>query len=519
MQARAAVGMTARVLSGFLITAFAGCSEGSVTNPDPSAADTTRIGIDNATSFQAVAGFGGTTLTLVFPNGDHLGSYRNAAIRQAFGEVGISLGSLQVGVIETPANSSDRYADRANDNSDAMVANLAGFNYADLDILRDKIVRPAAAYGYDDLTLGPLLDYRGPLSWLKGIRDTDYHRYLGEAAENVLAVVRYWRNTNGVTPSLIQLFNEPASGNTELGSTSVQEVVDLVKQVGSRLQAEGFGQVKFLVPNEESIPRSLQVARAILEDAVARPFVGAIGYHPYPEGSVYSSPRRILQTSGAGQPDQATREQLEQLKALGQQFGVPIWMAEVSEGPGKNDFGFEAIENVLARAIHIHDNFVYAGAAAFFGMNTIWDSQSHEEHFAGRNVSFLSEQSSIVLADVGSGRILTTGMGYAIGHYARWIRRGAIRIAATSDNPMVLATAFRDSGESRIVVVIVNSSPTSQRIEIQVAGGRPSGGVTGEISYGTLRWQEVSAAITEETGTIAYVIPPQSVLTLGIPVR
>src|SRR5262249_46882780 len=176
------------------------------------------------------------------------------------------------------------------------------------------------------------------------------------------------------------------------------------------------------------------------------------------------------------------------------------WMTEVSEGPGNNDYGFDAIENVLARAIHVHDNFDFAGASAFFGMNTIWDSQTHEEHFAGRGVPFMSEQSGMVLVDVSSGKISITGMGYAVGHYARWIRRGAIRIGARSEKPQVIATAFRDSTRGRVVLVVINNEPTEQLLRVRLAGASAGGAATGESSFGSVRWQAIPAFAASSSG-------------------
>src|SRR5262249_10454360 len=154
----------------------------------------------------------------------HLGSFRNAAIQRAFGDIGVSLGLLNIGVVETPANAADRFGQRANDNGDPFVVDPAGFNFTDSDLLRTKVLTPAAAYGFDDLTLGPFLNVRYTLDWLQPIRGADYSRYLDEAAENVLAVLQHWRDAYGLTPQLIQLFNEPTSGNTELASGSTQEV-------------------------------------------------------------------------------------------------------------------------------------------------------------------------------------------------------------------------------------------------------------------------------------------------------
>jgi O-glycosyl hydrolase len=485
--------------------------------PPPVSDSTVTVSVDNSVAYQVVDGFGGNTLSLTYPNGDHLGVYRPAAIRAAFGSVGITHGLLNIGVVEAPANATDPYGQRANDNADPLVINPAGFNFTGSDNLRQGILAPASAFGYATAELGPLINVTNTLDWLKPIRDVDYRRYLDEVAEHVLAIMQQWRDAYGVTPRLLHLFNEPTSGNTELQSSSVQEVVDIVKNVGARLRGAGFADVKFIVPNEETISRSIEVASAILADPAARPYVGVIGFHPYPYGSVYSSPKRILETSGAGAPDATTRAQLAQLKALGLQYGVPIWMTEVTEGPGNNDFSFDAIENVLARAIHIHDNFEFGGASAFFGMNTLWDSQTHAEHFASRGIPFLSEQSGMVLVDVGSGEIRITGMGYAVGHYARWLKPLAVRIGATSTNARMLVTVFRDVASKRIIVVVVNTQASSQPFRIVLAGASVSGDVSGESSYAAVRWQVIPAFRATGNGNVEFTAPARSVVSLALP--
>ncbi len=507
------------------LLAAAACKSAVVAGPTPvlppvlsNASDTTSIVLDNTTSLQTVDGFGGTTTPLVYAGVDYLGPYRAAAIRAAFGSVGISRGMLSVGMVETPRNATDLWSERGNDNVAPSLINPDGFNFTGSDVLRTAILTPAAAFGFTNVDLGPLVNLTGPLDWLKPIRAADYQRYLDEVAEHVLAIVQHWRDAYGVTPRLLHLFNEPTSGNVELASSSIAEVVDIVKRVGDRLRGAGFGTVKFIVPNEETISRSREVAQAILSDPAARPYVGVIGYHPYPYGSVYSSPGRILATSGNGTPDPEARQQLEQLKALGQQYNVPIWMTEVSDGTGATDYAFGAIEAVLARAIHIHDNFEYAGASAYFGMNTIWDSRSQEEHF-GRGTPLLVDQSTVVLVNVGTGEITISSMGYAVGQYARWVKPGAVRIPATSTKPRVLVTAFRDEPRGRLVVVAVNNETSEQLLRITLTGGSASGDVTGEASFEAARWRTISSFSPTAAGEVQYVAPARSVVTLAIPRR
>jgi len=455
----------------------------------------------------------------VYGGRDYLGTLRPAALDAAFRQVRLSRGLLQIGVTEAPVGSADPYGQRRNDNDDPFRADASGFNFAGLATLRAAVLQPAAALGFASLELGPMLDLRGPLDWLKPVRAASYERYLDESAESVLATLVQWRLAYGQTPALIHLFNEPTSGNSELGTGGMQEVVDLVKRTGLRLRANGFTETKFVVPNEETMQRTLAVARAILSDPVARPFVGVIGFHQYPYGSVSASPRRLLETSGAGAPDAGTRAELEALRSLSAEYGVPLWMTEVSEGPGNSDYAFDAIEHVLARVIHVHDTFRYGGAQAYFGMHAIWDSRSHADHFAGRNIPFMSGSDDMVLVDVERDLVRISGLGYAVGHHARWLGVGARLLESSSGSPRVPVSAFRDPATGRIVVVATNATTTAQLLRVRASGAVPSGTFVGEVSHASVRWQPISGVAGPEARVIEFIAPPRSVVTLAIPVR
>jgi hypothetical protein len=110
--------------------------------------------------------------------------------------------------------------------------------------------------------------------------------------------------------------------------------------------------------------KSLETARAILDDPEARRYVGAIGYHAYPYGSEYCSIRRILADSGRGRPPAARVRARNDLRDLARHYGLQTWMTEISHGEAG------AFDSLRGRAIHIHDEMIYANASSYSSSST-----------------------------------------------------------------------------------------------------------------------------------------------------
>ena len=183
-----------------------------------------------------------------------------------------------------------------------------------------------------------------------------------------------------------------------------------------------------------------------------------------------------------------------QLRDLGAQYGIPTVMVEVSH----SEVPFDSFDNVRGRAIHIHDELTYADAVAFFGMNAMWDTTTHAQHYEGRaDPGFYSETDTIVLIDIVQNKVVISPMGRAIGHYARWISRGAVRIDATSDDPLVQVTAFRDDGQGRIVLVAINNAAVARALQVSLQG-LPAlpGTFTGEQSTASAAWSPLGGTTT-----------------------
>jgi O-glycosyl hydrolase len=473
-------------------------------------AQSVAVDVDASERHQTIEGFGATTLSLVYGTDNLTPALRARAIEMIYGEVGLTMGNLQSGWPESPAN----------DNDDAFDLNPGGFDWSGSNVIKQKIVDPAAAYGFDNFFLAPTINLRWEMPWLKSIRDGgDTDRYLDEAAEHVLAELLYWRDAFGIRPRYVSLFNEPLGGNSELDGGTAGEVVQIVRRVGARLAANGFDDIGIVVPNAETVEETLDLARLLLQDSEARRYISAIGYHIYPYGSDYSSVARILEDSGSGNPSASQVAYRAQLRELAGLFNVQLWMTEASMGPGveRKDFPFGAVENLRARAIHIHDELVYADASAFFGMNNMWDLKAHRAHFNGSD-DFLTEQSTILLIDDETGELFISGMGYAIGHYARWLPRGAVRIGSSSSDPLVQVTAFRDERNSRIVLVLINNRSGSASVDLDIVAAETGGILTGEVSDANRRWSALDGIALSADASISLQLPAESVTTVAIPV-
>jgi len=461
-----------------------------------------RVEVNAGTTHQVMDGFGATTASLIYQNGadDKVpAALRTRAVQAAYRDVRLTLGNVGLGQWEP-----------TNDDADPMHLNEPAFEVAGLRAVNDRLLAPARALGADGLYPGNVISMDAT-EWLKPLRSANYSRYVDECAEYIVSAVLKWRDVTGQIPRYHALLNEAIWGNQELKGGTTKEIIDIIKRAGGRLRSAGMP-TTFVIASEYSAAQSAALAKEILADPQARPYVGAIGYHPYPYGSAYSSMPVILAGAGAGRPDAAAIADRKALRDLGRQYNVPVWMDEVSHG----ELDPRTMDAVRARAIHIHDELAYADASAYFAMHAMWDSKSNSEHF-GASRSLLKEEDTIVLIDIDAGSVMITGTGYAIGHYARWVERGAVRVDATSDDPLVMVSAFTNRKTGKASFVIINNAPTSKSVRVHTTGLTLTGALTGEQSSGDARWKALGAVALDGDAKDAFVItvPGKSVTSVG----
>jgi O-glycosyl hydrolase len=494
-------GRVARVV--LLVATWASVAGGQAQTPSASAsAELVHVEVNAAAPHQVMEGFGATTAPLIYQNGadDKLpAALRKLAMQALYGDIRLTLGNVEVGAFEP-----------ANDNADPFRLNPDALELMGLSAIAEKVVVPARELGADGLFPGNPISLDGT-PWLASIRIADYSRYIDECAEYVVASVLKWRDATGDIPRFHHLFNEPTLGNVALKGGGAKEMIDIIKRAGARLRSAGMT-TKFVIPSEYSVASTTALAREILADPVARQYVGAIGYHVYPYDAGYSSMARILAGPGRGRRDDNELMQRRVLRELGRQYNIPIWMTEVSHG-GLDPRSMDALR---ARAIEIHDELAYADASAFFGMLAMWDSQSNLEHF-GPDRPLVKEEDTLVLIDLPSGSVMTTGTGYAIGHYARWVQRGALRVETVSDDSLVMVSAFTDNRRGKAAFVVVNNADDSRVVRLHVNSLALNGPLAGEASYGDVRWRALEP-IAAESGvgdTYVVTVPARSVTSWG----
>ena len=469
--------------------------------PVPTPARSVSIRIDETIAHQVVEGFGASVNEYfdMVSREDLMGKLRPRVIEAVYGQVSLTMGALEINPYE---NFDPSRNTTANDDGDPFTFNWSAFNFVRSEGQKTGIVDLARPYGFDNFTLHSGNNVRWANPWLADLRKTNYRLYLDEAAENVVAPLVYWRDKFGIVPRWHQLFNEPTTGNSELGGGSVQEVVDLVKVVGARFRREGFGDLRMAIASEETEEASLATARAILADPEARRYVGAISYHTYPYGSIYSDVSRILATSGQGRPDAGRIKVRNDIRDLAKQYGLQVWMTEVSNGRAG------PLDSLRGRAIHIHDEMRYANASSYWAMFQAWDT------FEQRGSC---DEDCLVYFNRVRGTVSISGTGYAIGHYARWVKRGAIRIEDESDDPLVLASVFRDDTRKEIVAVVVNNHREPVSVTLRMAGrAELSGEVKGEQSSAGGYWLPLPSAPLREDRRISAILPARSVTSLSV---
>ena len=237
--------------------------------------------------------------------------------------------------------------------------------------------------------------------------------------------------------------NEPmATQKWESCVFSGEEERDFIKgYLGPTLARGGLGGKK-LIAWDHNRDLLFQRASTVLDDPEAAKYVWGIGYHWYEtwtgSSMLFDNVRRVHETYPntnliftEGCLEKFDFAKIDQW-ALGEKYGMSMI----------GDFN--------------------AGTVGWTDWNVLLDETGGPNHVG--NFCFAP-----IIADTKAGRLLYTNAYYYIGHFSKFIRPGAKRVAATANRDALQTTAFRNPDGS-VAVVVLNQTDKPQDFQLWMRG-------------------------------------------------
>lgn len=239
--------------------------------------------------------------------------------------------------------------------------------------------------------------------------------------------------------------NEPmAKQRWESMLYTAEQERDFIKlHLGPALHAAGFGGKKLIAWDHN---RDLIVHRAnvILSDPEAAKFVWGLGFHWYETWAGGEPMHRNLAAVQAAWPD---------VKLLGTEATVERFdPAQIPSWANAERYARQIIEDFNA------------GAVGWTDWNILLDERGGPNHVG--NFCFAP-----VHADGRTGELLFTPSFAALGHFSKFVRPGARRVAATSTRSTLLTTAF-ENADGRLAVVVMNGGDAAVDYLLQIGAGQ-----------------------------------------------
>lgn len=472
---------------------LAGCSGTSPTGPGPGGpgdlpAPDLRVTVDGSTTFQTILGFGGDFAPWHVQSLSE--SVQTELLRRVVEEIGIHSFRMNLAYFEG-VTSADMWG--ANDDPDPSSLEWSRFDFCG---------GPSERCNDDWARLIPVLREIGAegLYWglIQGPRWNGFDGAstfsVDEMVENQLAAYLYFRDEHGLVVDRLAPFSEPSGGGIDW-PISAEQARRVVRELGRRLERNGFGEVRMIVPDAVSPGASAEYARAILDDPEARRHVAAIGFHPYRSGP------------GGEDPSAAWKSSREELRALADEHDLPLRMTE-----------FADIGGLMERANHIFNEFEFAESQTYHAQHVF----STGGHGAGGNVT--TEEGGLVYFVPGAGGEVaewgpTLHTGVAVGHYSRLVPPGAVRVATEGGGHGLRVQAFRADREGHLAVVLINNG-AARRVQIELTGGLTRGsaveGIVSREGEPSDPWTEVGEVLTSGPSLLSLELPARSVTSLRV---
>lgn len=393
---------TATVISALTLAA-AGC------DPTFPEAPAVVVTLDPATPGQQIDGIGGSAANeaelRAMPEPD-----RSAVLDLVFGDLAPSV----VRIKPRPA------IEPANDNADPALADPAGF------------VRPA-----DHLWQLDEIFARGepkliaalwtPPAWMKTTGQENGGGSLlpgmdAELAEFFSAYLGFLE-AEGRHLEGLSIQNEPeAAPPWDSNTYGPADYAETAEKIAQRFVAEGRD-VRLTAPDTAIISFVPLFLQFLLAKPTATARLGAVAYHYYQYD--------YYQTDAIAAAQRAL--------SAGAPAGLPLWMTEYSNTTGQ---GYGSWDEGLNQAVLIHEAF--ANGASMYVMWNLYRPGGPGEALV------------VIPTQRGVGGYTVTPKYWTLRQFTKYVRPGARRIGAASEDPEVLASAYRDAAAGTLTAVLIN---------------------------------------------------------------
>jgi glucuronoarabinoxylan endo-1,4-beta-xylanase len=415
-----------------------------------------RVQIDLNTEYQKVDGFGA-----FMGSGSRV--ITDSPLKWA-ADIGMTM--ARFGVI-------DIEFEPVNDNSDPMIIDWSGFNENAVPLETMRRLRD-----YTDVDKF-ILSFWSPPAWMKRNKCLSAESWATdnklepfcyeEYAEHVIALIKTIKFQTGVELYALSLQNEPQF-NEPYASCQVDpdEMKDLIKVVGQRLEAEGLNTRIFWA---EALPAQHMIQdyiRAVQADPEAAKYADIVAIHNYDSDGIH--------VGGAG------AQEWVRIYGWAQEgnYQYPTWMTETSGHANSWDGALELAGNIFN--------------ALKYGNVSAWCYWSF-------NVNKDSEVFGLVVDNEPTSRY------YVSKQYYHFIRPGAVRVDASAEGDIPVL-AFDNRDESTVCVVLINPQTQSQVIQISGSNLPPL-----FESYTTSNFRNCEKGESAEPGEL-FLIPGSSITTL-----
>ncbi|RMF61393.1 MAG: T9SS C-terminal target domain-containing protein [Calditrichaeota bacterium] len=434
-----------------------------------------QITVNPSITYQTISGWEGTTEIgqTVFPN--LYQAWEDSVIKLLVNDLGINRVRLSIrSGSENPVDYFAQYFygqisygewrshrhEIINDNNDPNVIDTSGFQFTELDIRIEHIVNPMrsllAERGEQLYVNLNVVDFAGD----QGNSNVQFQDEPEEYAEFILAVFQHIEPKYGWIPDGVEVILEPDLADWGNGTA----VGNALVATGNKLLAHGYSP-DFIVPSTSDMGLANSWFDQLIQVPGALSFVSEISYHRY--GGVSNS-------------------NLQGIAQRAQQYNIGSAMLE-----------------------HIGSSYPDLHKDLKIGLNTAWQQFTlafpNPSDFGGDNGA---QYYWIDISDTNNIQILIGERTKFLRQYFKFIRRGAVRIEANSNDNDFDPLAFINPDGNYVVVVKANGGGSF------TVTGLPEG--TYSIKYTTQNEYNVDLPdITISNGeSLTTNIPHKGVITI-----